>query len=392
MCSPRGIAAAVWRARVAAIIAALALSAGCGNDPIGPVSARPQVTSVEDLARNRTSHTATLIADTASQQSILFVGGGGGSCSRELYMVGRGSTLLEFEGACRIDHTATALDDGSVLIVGGQDSLKIASETLASAEIYSPTTEGFSAAGNLGTARYGHDAILLEEGTALITGGYMTNYLLHKVQTASAEIYDPALGAFSQLPDMNYPRADHTTTLLEDGSVLIVGGTTEPAPMEKYIPQEKRFQVIPDTEFARSNHSATLLEDGSVLIAGGIDLNGTTLAHATLFDPESASFSATGLMKIGRAGHTASQLPDGSVALTGGNGADHWALSSVEIYDPLFREFSIISHMLRPRVGHTATYVESLDGILVAGGWGPLHVTGPVIMRDVDLLSVKASR
>ena len=267
-------------------------------------------------------------------------------------MVGRGSTLLEFEGACRIDHTATALDDGSVLIVGGQDSLKIASETLASAEIYSPATEGFSAAGNLGTARYGHDAILLEEGTALITGGYMTNYLLHKVQTASAEMYDPALGAFSQLPDMNYPRADHTTTLLEDGSVLIVGGTTEPAPMEKYIPQEKRFQVIPDTEFARSNHSATLLDDGTVLSAGGIDLNGTTLAHATLFDPESAIFSATGLMKIGRAGHTASQLPDGSVALTGGNGADHWALSSVEIYDPLFREFSIISHMLRPRVGH----------------------------------------
>ena len=377
-------------ASVAAFIAAIALSTGCGGDPIGPVSARPQVTSIEDLARNRTSHTATLIADTASQQSILFVGGGGGSCSRELYMVGRGAALLDFEGACRIDHTATVLDDGGVLIVGGQDSLKIASETLASAEIYSPDTEEFSATGNLETARYGHDAILLDDGTALITGGYMTNYLLHKVQTASAELYDPALGGFTQLPDMNYPRADHTTTLLDDGSVLIVGGTTEPAPMEKYAPGEKRFVVIPDTEFARSNHSASPLDDGRVLIAGGIDLNGATLADATLFDPETGVFSATGMMKIGRAGHTASRLPDGSVALTGGNGADHWALSSVEIYDPLFREFSIISHMLRPRVGHTATYVESIDGILVAGGWGPLYVTGPVIMRDVDLLSVKA--
>ncbi len=348
------------------------------------------MTRVEDLANNRTSHTATLIADTAWQQSILFVGGGGGSCSRELYMVGRGPTVLDFEGVCRIDHTATVLDDGRVLIVGGQDSLKIASETLASAELYSPATEEFSVTGSLGTARYGHNATLLDDGTALIAGGFMTDYLLHKVRTASAEMYDPGLGRFSQLPDMNYPRADHTTTLLADGSVLVVGGTTEPAPIEKYVPQEKRFRVIPDTEFARSNHSATLLEDGRALIAGGIDLNGTTLADATLFDPDTGSFSAAGLMKVGRAGHTASRLPDGSVALTGGNGADYWALSSVEIYDPLYREFSIISHLLRPRVSHTATYVESLDGILVAGGWGSLYVTGPVIMRDVELLSVKA--
>ena len=350
------------------------------------------MTRVEDLANNRTSHTATLIADTESQQSILFVGGGGGSCSRELYVVGRGSTIVDFEGVCRIDHTATVLDDGRVLIVGGQDSLKIASETLASAEIYSPATEEFSATGSLGTARYGHNATLLDDGTALITGGFMTDYLLHKVQIASAELYDPELGRFSQLPDMNYPRADHTTTLLDDGSVLVVGGTTESALIEEYVPQEKRFRVIPDTEFARSNHSATLLEDGRALIAGGIDLNGTTLADATLFDADTGSFLATGLMKVGRAGHTASRLPDGSVALTGGNGADHWALSSVEIYDSLYREFSIISHLLRPRVSHTATYIESLDGILVAGGWGSLHVTGPVIMRDVELHSVKAKQ
>ena len=267
------------------------------------------MTRVEDLANNRTSHTATLIADTAWQQSILFVGGGGGSCSRELYMVGRGPTVLDFEGVCRIDHTATVLDDGRVLIVGGQDSLKIASETLASAELYSPATEEFSVTGSLGTARYGHNATLLDDGTALIAGGFMTDYLLHKVRTASAEMYDPGLGRFSQLPDMNYPRADHTTTLLADGSVLVVGGTTEPAPIEKYVPQEKRFRVIPDTEFARSNHSATLLEDGRALIAGGIDLNGTTLADATLFDPDTGSFSAAGLMKVGRAGHTASRLP-----------------------------------------------------------------------------------
>ena len=129
--------------------------------------------------------------------------------------------------------------------------------------------------------------------------------------------------------------------------------------------------MLPDTEFARSNHSATLARGRMALIAGGIDLNGTTLADATLFDPETGSFSATGLMKIGRGGtHRVRGCRTAAWRSTGGNGADHWALSSVEIYDPLFREFSIISHMLRPRVGHTATYVESIDGILVAGGVG----------------------
>jgi hypothetical protein len=378
------------------IIAAFALFVGCRTDPIGPNSvslnsARAQTVKLKDMANNRTGHTATLISDTANETTVLFVGGGGSACNRELYRFGRGSDVLYFESVCRIDHTATKLSDGGVLIAGGQSSLQIASETLSSAEIFSPSTTNFAYTGNLTTARYGQNAILLNDGTVLITGGFVTDRAEQKkTSIASAELYDPRLGQFSLLPDMNYPRAAHSTTLLDDGSVLVIGGTIVHTPIERYLPTEKRFESIESTEIARSNHSSTMLMDGKVLIAGGVNESSVTLADAVLFDPKTESYSATGLMNVGRTGHTASMLSDGSVALVGGNGADQWALASIEIYDPVFREFSMVSYLSRPRTNHTATFIASLEGVLVAGGWGRLSITGPIIMRDIELFSTGA--
>jgi hypothetical protein len=40
----------------------------------------------------------------------------------------------------------------------------------------------------------------------------------------SAEIYHPALGAWSLTGSMSTPRMDHTATLVPDGRVLVSGG------------------------------------------------------------------------------------------------------------------------------------------------------------------------
>ncbi len=58
----------------------------------------------------------------------------------------------------RAGHVAAALQDGSVLIVGGFDG----SQYLASAELYNPATARFTAtAGSMSIARTGHSATLL---------------------------------------------------------------------------------------------------------------------------------------------------------------------------------------------------------------------------------------
>jgi hypothetical protein len=102
--------------------------------------------------------------------------------------------------ASRAAHTATLLPDGRVLITGGLTGL-------ASTEIFDPTTETFTPAGNLSVARAGHSATLLSNGKVLIAGGYNGSYL------ASAELYDPVAKRFTPASAMTAARSGHVATL-----------------------------------------------------------------------------------------------------------------------------------------------------------------------------------
>ena len=68
----------------------------------------------------------------------------------------------------RAGHTATVLPDFRVLIVGGRQAHGV---ILATAEVYDPTTEKFSAAGKMSFPREGHITAVLEDSKILIAGG-----------------------------------------------------------------------------------------------------------------------------------------------------------------------------------------------------------------------------
>ena len=80
----------------------------------------------------------------------------------------------------RYYHTATTLGDGTVLIAGGYVGLTSASVT-ASAEIYDPAAGTFAPTGDMTRVRVNHTATLLLDGTVLIADG----------STTPAEIYHP---------------------------------------------------------------------------------------------------------------------------------------------------------------------------------------------------------
>jgi hypothetical protein len=61
-----------------------------------------------------------------------------------------------------------------------------------------------------------HSATLLLDGTVLSTGGKLT--------VASAEVFDPSTGRFASTADMSATRAGHSATALNDGTVLVAGG------------------------------------------------------------------------------------------------------------------------------------------------------------------------
>jgi hypothetical protein len=117
-------------------------------------------------------------------------------------------------------HTATLLQDGRVLVVGGRSPND---SVYTSAELYDPATGKFGSGGSITEGRQQQTATLLTDGRVLIAGGYWSDGQKWRV-LSSAEMYDPVTGNFSPIGSMGAPRNGHTATLLNDGRVLIIGG------------------------------------------------------------------------------------------------------------------------------------------------------------------------
>ncbi|MFL5780716.1 MAG: kelch repeat-containing protein [Thermoleophilaceae bacterium] len=171
-------------------------------------------------------------------------------------------------GTARYFHTATLLEDGSVLVVGGLSGLAN-SDTLASAERSSNGVSGWTATGSMATPRSAHTATLLQDGRVLVVGGDDAS----GEEVASAELYDPASGAWTPAASMAKRRAFHTATLLRDGRVLVRGGFSpgegDLASSEIYNPATDRWSAGPALATPRATHTSTALRDGRVLTAGG---------------------------------------------------------------------------------------------------------------------------
>jgi hypothetical protein len=118
--------------------------------------------------------------------------------------------------------TASLLASGKVLVAGGES----ASQTDATADLFDPSSGSFAVTGNMTEPRFYHDASTLNDGTVLISGGMDIG--TSSIAKATAEIYDPTATAFTPTGSMNAARAWHTSTVLQNGKVLITGGDWPP--------------------------------------------------------------------------------------------------------------------------------------------------------------------
>lgn len=220
---------------------------------------------------------------------------------------------------------------------------------------------GFVPTSDMGTPRVGHTATVLHDGTVLIAGG--TTDPAH-----SAELFIPATSTFvTTSAGMLYTRSGHCAALLPDGRVLIAGGGDSNSNLfktaELFDPATQSFTPTGDLKQTRMDATATVLPNGKVLIAGGLDSEGTLLSSAELYDPSTGTFALAGNMHFARAQHTATLLNNGKVLLLGSVSDT----ASAELFDPVLGVFSVTGSMIQGRTHHTATLLSN-GSVLVLGG------------------------
>ena len=325
------------------------------------------------MSTARYGHTATILLNG----KVLIIGGyasSGGTQTAELYdpasglFESVGMTLFQHGGLC----TATLLLDGRVLIAGGGTAQM-------SAEIYNPATGSFTETGQMSYRHYGHTATRLLDGRVLIAGGSRSGDDTGgcPITQQFCEIFNPASETFAPANPLNQDRSSHTATLLDDGHILITGGghSILEAPCtgapwnsaELYNPDSGIFTLMPENmQYARVGHTATKLANGKVLIIGGH----IYASYAELYDPESATFSPTGLVNVCRTDHTATLLLNGQILIAGGRfweDSTELITNSAEIYDPTNGLFTLTGNMTGPRRMHSAALLPN-GRVLVVGG------------------------
>jgi len=279
----------------------------------------------------------------------------------------------------REEHTATLLPNGKVLVAGGTDGR---GKVLASAELYDPAKDRWTSAGSMAATRIDHTATLLASGKVLVAGGVVLPYPAPSL--ASAELYDPSTNAWSMAAPMIESRTRHTATLLPDGRVLVVGGQRfdfhdgglfpgRPTSAEIYDPKADRWSSTTPMGASRLAQTATQLPDGRVLVTGGLDDQGAALKSTEIYDASQDRWISAAPMAVARSGHLATLIANGDVLVAGGLGEEPSrltiSLTSAEIYDPRTNLWVSVVSMAEFRVGVTATLLRS-GMVLVLGASG----------------------
>jgi large repetitive protein len=309
----------------------------------------------------RTGHATTQLADGR----VLLTGGRDAyfnvNSSAEIYdpVAGNFSLTSGPLNQARYGHTATLLNNGNVLLVGGySDSL--GTNPVTTAEIYNPGSDTFSVASSPNIPQAYHTATLLQNGMVVIAGGQTTGHQA----TASVELYDPVAGTFTPAGSMSAPRYNHTATLLKNGSVLIaegiagtIGGSgNQVAPDELYDPLTGTFtEVGPPAEFLQipaNPFDSVLLASGQVLVD-----------EATIFDPNSntlSTFNPLTTLSAQLQDYKFLLLPNDQVFVSGGQSAAY-------LFDPVLQAYSPAGTMEYSRSSPTVKLLSN-GKVLIAGG------------------------
>ncbi|MDE2510919.1 MAG: fibronectin type III domain-containing protein, partial [Elusimicrobia bacterium] len=207
-------------------------------------------------------------------------------------------------GGCALEKRAIAagvqLQDGRIMLCGGTNQSGILSTCVA----YDPAANTWSALSSMPTPLQGHTATLLFDGRVLVAGGDDGFG-----ETTSSYIYDPYTGVggtWSIANPLHSARVGHNATLLPNGTVMVSGGVrainisgsgaNALQSMEFFVPDGAAWfdgsgpagsatEFTPTyllTEGPRAFQTTTLAPNGQIYFIGG--------ANGSIGSSQSASF------------------------------------------------------------------------------------------------------
>ena len=244
----------------------------------------------------------------------------------------------------------------------------------ASAQAVAPS---WSYTGNLNTARSGGAATLLQNGKVLVAGGSVPGTVVDNFGILkSAELFDPATGTWSVTGNLNTDREGGTATLLPDGKVLVAGGFGNCVinagcrvlnSAELYDPATGMWSSTGNLNTARDSHTATLLPNGKVLVAAGLMKFDSGGLLNTAELYDPAAGTWSNTGNLNTARNSHSAtLLPNGKVLVAGGGFSSNELSSAELYNPATETWSITGNLNEGRSGHSATLLQN-GKVLVAG-------------------------
>ena len=245
-----------------------------------------------------------------------------------------------------------------MLVAGGFGS---GGELLTTTELYDPATGTWSATGEFAKGRFYHTATLLDDGRCLLQAdyrrprrpergtlrscdGHLDDNRPVKPRTSkpyrdlavrrqgaggrrinasgasisSVEIYDPASGTWSTITPLAGERDLHSATLLQNGMVLVAGGSALWPPLGRSSMIQR---ARPGRPQARSRLS--LPSRGDVIaercsLGHRRDGPAAFSTDAEIYDPRTGTWTATGSLNVGRHGHNSILLRTGKVLIVAG--------------------------------------------------------------------------
>jgi len=290
----------------------------------------------------------------------------------------------------------TLLDDGRVLLVGGQEGADPGSfrNAVRWVKAYDPATDTWERLGDLRhpSGRWYPGMARLADGSSLVMGGGTRPAA---ARTETAERLDLATMTWQPAGPMLQPSEFTPAALLHTGNVLITW-----SPPQLFDVGAGAWRATGDFRQpergwpGHSDHSIVVLEDGRVLAVGiraSIPGNETM---GEIYDPATEQWTLTSSPELLREQAEVTQLPDGRVLVAGGEasggeppvphslGIVKWT----DLYDPAIDAWRRVADLNRFAEYHAVTVLAPDGRVVTTGGTRIKFRVGPT-SNEVEAFS-----